>query len=81
MRARRRGGAEDHLRKHPDRADPPGTQLGAALPPGASAKLRESQTLFTEADQALKNGDLGTYQTKTNQARDALNEAIKLMGG
>lgn len=57
-----------------------GAQLGE-ISPEASAKLRESQTLFNEADEALKTGDLGTYQTKMNQARDALNEAIRLMGG
>ena len=33
-----------------------------------------------DADAALRNGDLATYQAKTNEAKQALADALRQMG-
>ena len=44
------------------------------------AKLDQAQNAFVAADAALRKGDLATYQTKVNEAKAALADALKLMG-
>lgn len=55
-----------------------------ASPPGggAAAKqlLAEAETLFNEADAALKAGDLAGYQAKQNAAKAKVVEAMKALG-
>ncbi len=41
--------------------------------------LSEANRLFGEADTALKNGDLGGYQTKVQQARQLVQQAFDVM--
>lgn len=55
----------------------PTGQVDEATTVGA---LERAQAAFTEADAALRNGDLATYQTKTNEAKAALEEALRAMG-
>ncbi|WP_040160372.1 UPF0182 family membrane protein [Nigerium massiliense] len=43
-------------------------------------QLDRARTAFADADKALKAGDLATYQTKTNEARQAVQAAINAMG-
>lgn len=45
----------------------------------AKALLKESTDLFVAADQALKSGDLGTYQQKTNEAKAKTEQALELL--
>jgi uncharacterized membrane protein (UPF0182 family) len=42
--------------------------------------LNEAAALFVEADTALAEGDLGTYQSKTEQARAKIDEAAAILG-
>ena len=56
--------------------------------PGASdavnaavrAHLKKAQTAFTEAEAALRDGDLATYQKKNEAAAKALNDAVEALG-
>ena len=43
--------------------------------------LLRAEGLFAEADQALAEGDLGTYQAKVDEARRLVEQAIDLGGG
>ena len=52
----------------------------ATANPAAVALLDRAQTAFEAADAALRKGDLATYQSKVNEAKAALAEALKLMG-
>ncbi|GAB3814147.1 UPF0182 family protein [Tessaracoccus terricola] len=52
----------------------PGSELVGAE--RAKELLGEGMQLFIEADQALAEGDLGTYQSKNKQARDVMEEAL-----
>jgi uncharacterized membrane protein (UPF0182 family) len=45
----------------------------------AAELLTRADALFTEADDALANGDLGTYQTKIDEARGLVSEAVNLL--
>ncbi len=45
----------------------------------AKALLKEGVALFAEADQALKAGDLATYQQKTNEAKVKTERALALL--
>ncbi|HHU38707.1 MAG TPA: UPF0182 family protein, partial [Propionibacterium sp.] len=56
--------------------DPTGVVDEAA----AVAALERAETAFTDAEAALRDGDLATYQAKTNEAKAALEEAIRAMG-
>ena len=38
--------------------------------------LEEAQTLFDEADVALRDGDLGTYQSKVDEAQALIAKAL-----
>jgi hypothetical protein len=40
------------------------------------ALLEEAQTLFDEADVALRDGDLGTYQSKVDEAQALIAKAL-----
>jgi hypothetical protein len=60
-------------------AEPP-PPTGEADNPAASRALDEAQAAFTAADQALKTGDLGTYQTKIKEAQAAVQRALKALG-
>ncbi len=46
----------------------------------AVAALQRAETAFTAAEAALQAGNLGEYQAKTNEAKAALEEAIRAMG-
>jgi hypothetical protein len=43
--------------------------------------LAQADQLFQEADAALADGDLGTYDDKVEEARDLLGQALELTGG
>ncbi len=58
--------------------NPPGT--GQVDQPKVTQALQRAQTAFAQADAALKAGDLGTYQTKIREAREAVQEAWTAMG-
>ena len=53
------------------------------VPSGDEAQdlLARAQTLFDEAEDALADGDLGTYQERVDEAGRLVNEAIELLGG
>jgi uncharacterized membrane protein (UPF0182 family) len=63
-------------------ATPAATSTAAptAAPSDAAGYLQQAEDAFTAADQALREGDLGTYQSKVQEARQALDEALKKMG-
>jgi uncharacterized membrane protein (UPF0182 family) len=42
--------------------------------------LQQAEQLFTEAETALKAGDLGTYADKEAQARALVQQALDLLG-
>jgi len=44
------------------------------------ALLSDAQDLFAEADTAIADGDLGTYQSKVDEARDLVQQALALSG-
>ncbi|MCW3157487.1 UPF0182 family protein [Micropruina sonneratiae] len=56
---------------------PTGTSTAS---PEAVAQLEKAQAAFTAADEALRKGDLATYQAKVDEAKAALAAALKLMG-
>jgi hypothetical protein len=43
--------------------------------------LRDAAAKFTEADQALKDGDLGRYQELVAEAQDLVNRAARVLSG
>jgi hypothetical protein len=43
--------------------------------------LREAAAKFTEADQALTDGDLGRYQELVAEAQDLVNQAARILSG
>ena len=49
-----------------------GSSSRARLASEIAALLLRAEDLFAEADQALADGDLGTYQAKVDEARDLL---------
>ncbi|MFT3862520.1 UPF0182 family protein [Micropruina sp.] len=62
-------------------ASPTTSPTGSATAnPQAVALLAKAQAAFEAADTALRNGDLATYQSKVDEAKAALAEALKLMG-
>ena len=42
--------------------------------------LDDAQTLFAAADKALESHDLATYQSKVDQARALVQQAVKALG-
>ncbi|MFV0450714.1 MAG: UPF0182 family protein [Propioniciclava sp.] len=69
-----------------DEVDPedPGTEEPAPAGPIDEERtveaLNRAEDAFTAAEVALREGDLATYQEKTNEARAAMEEAIDAMG-
>ena len=45
----------------------------------ASTLLQRAEKLFNEADAALKDGDLGTYQVKVDEAKILVAQALDLL--
>jgi len=48
--------------------------------PAATAALATAQQAFADADKALKEGNLAQYQAKLNEARTAVQQALKALG-
>lgn len=46
----------------------------------AAAALARAEAAFKAADEALKKGDLGTYQKKNREAAQAIQEAMRALG-
>jgi uncharacterized protein len=59
-------------------SEPPPT--GQADNTAASQALDQAEKAFTEAEKALKTGDLATYQTKINEAEEAVRRALTALG-
>jgi uncharacterized membrane protein (UPF0182 family) len=81
-------GEQPDTREDPDAEGTlPGT--GEETPPEDTAPsgeeaedlLAEAQTLFEQADEALADGDLGTYQERVDDAGALVDEAVELLGG
>ncbi|MFV0407979.1 MAG: UPF0182 family protein [Propioniciclava sp.] len=62
-----------------DPVDPP-VAGGPIDEEAAVAALQRAEEAFQAADAAMRGGDLGLYQEKTNEAKAALTEAIRAMG-
>ena len=64
----------------PDTETPgtPGNDGGPVANDPASL-LRAAETLFEEADLALRGGDLGTYQSKVQEAQELISRALILL--
>ena len=56
-----------------------GTDTGSTSTDPATL-LEEAQILFDEADAALRDGDLGTYQSKVDEAQDLIAQALAQLG-
>jgi uncharacterized membrane protein (UPF0182 family) len=67
-------------------AAPPATDNSSEQPPGTGGPesvgelLAQANTLYAEAQTALEDGDLGTYQTKINEAFALVQQAEQLSG-
>lgn len=94
MRSTLRGALEAIFGQAPETLEEtPGTDNGtdngtdqAEEPTGTTEEqiaelLLRAEGLFAEADEALANGDLGTYQANVDEARDLVQQAIDLGGG
>ncbi len=57
------------------------TPTGEADNPAAARALNEASAAFEAANKALKTGDLGTYQKKTDEANAAVQRALRALGG
>lgn len=71
----------------PGTTQPGTTQPGATPSPSGQADqaavnryLDRARTAFAAADQALRGGDLAAYQARTNEARQAVQDAIRASG-
>lgn len=78
-------GTEDPGTDEPGTAEPgteePGTETpGQVDQPAATRALQDAERAFTEAEEALNNGDLGTYQEKNAEAAAAVQRALRAMG-
>jgi uncharacterized membrane protein (UPF0182 family) len=93
MRSTLRGALEAIFGQAPETLEEtPGTDNGtdngtdqAEEPTGTTEEqiaelLLRAEGLFAEADEALANGDLGTYQANVDEARDLVQQAIDLGG-
>ncbi|MDN5571401.1 MAG: UPF0182 family protein [Propionibacteriaceae bacterium] len=58
----------------------PAAPTGTVNEAAAVEALQRAETAFTEADAALRDGDLATYQRRTEDAKAALEEALRSMG-
>ena len=67
----------------PDEDDPEPTPPPTPTPTPAEGTpaelLAEADDLFDEADQALRDGELGEYQRLVREARDLITQALELM--
>ncbi|MFP5416383.1 MAG: UPF0182 family protein [Actinomycetes bacterium] len=64
----------------PGQTPTPDQPAGPIDEAAARAALQRAEQAFTAADAALAAGDLGVYQQRTNEAKEALAEAIRAMG-
>lgn len=56
------------------------TPSGGGVSPVVQSLLSQAQALYAQAQAALKNGDLGTYQNLINQVGNLLNQAAAAAG-
>ena len=64
---------------------PPPVDNGGSNPPPTTDKtpadlLDEAETLFADADKALEEHDLATYQAKVDEARGLVQQALDALG-
>jgi hypothetical protein len=52
-------------------------EVPAELPADVTEALERAQQLFDEADAALRDGDLGTYQEKVDDAQALIDQALE----
>jgi len=68
----------------PDTTDPDTTDPGTVVPGSGltdpALLLERAQALFDEAEEALRDGDLGAYQDKVSEAQDLIAEALVALG-
>jgi uncharacterized membrane protein (UPF0182 family) len=64
----------------PEDGGEPGPPPGGTVDEQIAALLQEAEDHFAAAEDALRAGDLATYQTETEAARSALEEALSLIG-
>jgi len=68
----------------PDTTDPATTDPGTVVPGSGltdpALLLERAQALFDEAEEALRDGDLGAYQDKVSEAQDLIAEALVALG-
>lgn len=62
-------------------AAPPATGGGVPDQPALQQAVTDAERAFTEADQALRDGNLAEYQKKTQEAQAAVERARVAMGG
>ncbi|MET0694902.1 MAG: UPF0182 family protein [Propionibacteriaceae bacterium] len=65
----------------PTTPTPPNTGNGTAGEKAAAAQLAVAKAAYTDANKALENGDLATYQAKIKQAQAAVDKAIAALNG
>ncbi|HEX6331741.1 MAG TPA: UPF0182 family protein [Actinomycetota bacterium] len=67
----------------PDEEPPPddGGPITGTVEEQVRALLDEAEQHFAAADEALRAGDLATYQRETDAAQQAIEEALALLGG
>ncbi len=63
----------------PDQGSSDGAGGDDLLSTDPAQLLSAAEVLFDEADVALRNGDLGTYQTKVQQAQELITRALTLL--
>ena len=66
----------------PEPVDPtdPGGEPGGPLPEDVAGLVAEIERLYDEAQAALDDGDLGTYQQRIEELGDALDALAELTG-
>jgi uncharacterized membrane protein (UPF0182 family) len=62
-------------------ASPSPTPSGSPPPSDVAGLVAQAQQLYAEAQAALADGDLGTYQAKINALADVINQLVVLTGG
>ena len=65
----------------PSTSPPPATTLAPGTTPNIEQLLQQANQAYADAQTALKNGDLGTYQAKINQAYQLAAQAASLATG
>ena len=64
----------------PNKPTKPSEPSGTVDQPAAIAALDSANKAMVDADAALKNGDLATYQAKVNEAKEQIAKALAAMG-